>query len=149
MRRQLLGNGHKYTAIAIGNLAGVLWREGKLADAEPLARECLSTSEKKDPDNCETFCSRSFLGGILLGLKKYAEAEPLLLTGYEGMKQREAQRPALIKGRLEEAAERLVQLYEETNRPGQADEWRKKLAEARALVQGQTKIAADKKPDPR
>ncbi len=26
------------------------------------------------------------LGGALLGQKKYAEAEPLLLKGYEGMK---------------------------------------------------------------
>ena len=31
---------------------------------------------------------RSMLGGALLGQKKYAEAEPLLLAGYEGMKAR-------------------------------------------------------------
>jgi len=29
------------------------------------------------------------LGGSLLGQKRYAEAEPLLLSGYEGMKQRQ------------------------------------------------------------
>jgi serine/threonine protein kinase len=129
MRRQLLGNGHYLSAIALRNLAGVLWREGKLAEAEPLAREDLSISEKKVPDKCETFCSRSFLGGILLGQKKYAEAEPFLLTGYEGMKQREAQRPVLIKQRLAEGAKRLVQLYEATDRPEQAAQWKKKLAE--------------------
>jgi len=149
MRRELLGEGHYYFATALDNLANVLCKEGKLAEAEPLARQCLSIREQKLPDFWETFCTRSVLGGILLGQKKYAEAEPFLLTGYQGMREREAQRPILIKTRLAEAAERLVQLYEETNRPGQAAEWKKKLAEARALVHGQTKIAADKKLDQR
>ena len=47
------------------------------------------------------------LGGALLGQKKYAEAEPLLLAGYEGMKQREAKIPPEGKVRLTEALERL------------------------------------------
>src|SRR5262249_21360682 len=33
--------------------------------------------------------SKAQLGAALLGQKKYADAEPLLLAGYEGMKQRE------------------------------------------------------------
>ncbi len=33
------------------------------------------------------------LGGCLLGQKKYAEAEPLLVAGYEGSMQREDQIP--------------------------------------------------------
>jgi hypothetical protein len=37
----------------------------------------------------QTFGTRSFLGQTLLGEKKYAAAEPRLLQGYEGMKQRE------------------------------------------------------------
>jgi len=37
------------------------------------------------------------LGGSLLGQKKYAEAEPLLLSGYEGMKQREVKIPPEVK----------------------------------------------------
>ena len=41
-----------------------------------------------------TFHTRSLLGGALLGQKKYADAEPLLTTGYEGMKQREQTMPA-------------------------------------------------------
>ena len=45
------------------------------------------------------------------------------------MKQREAAIPASGKVRLKEALQRLVQLYEETNRPEKAAEWRQKLAE--------------------
>jgi hypothetical protein len=63
----------------------------------------------------------------LLGQHKYAAAEPLLLAGYEGMKQRATQIPAAAKFRLVEAAQRLVQLYEAWNRPEDAARWRKEL----------------------
>jgi len=40
-----------------------------------------------------------------------------------------------------------VQLYEETNRPDQAAEWKKKLAEeAKALLGSQTNTPAEKEP---
>ena len=69
------------------------------------------------------------LGDSLLGQKKYTEAEPLLVSGYEGMKQRQDKIPANGRVRLKEALQRLVQLYEETGRPDQAAEWKQKLAE--------------------
>jgi hypothetical protein len=62
-----------------------------------------------------------------LGQKKYADAEPLLLQGYQGMKQREDQIPTQGKVRLVEAAEHLVRLYEATNQPDKARTWREKL----------------------
>ena len=55
---------------------------------------------------------RACSGDSLLGQKKYAEAEPLLLSGYEGMKAREARLPASRKFHLAEACERIVRLYE-------------------------------------
>jgi eukaryotic-like serine/threonine-protein kinase len=57
------------------------------AEAEPLLRECLAIREKKEPEDWRTFNTQSMLGGALLGQKKYADAEPLLLKGYEGMSQ--------------------------------------------------------------
>jgi hypothetical protein len=53
----------------------------------------------------------------------YREAEPLLKSGYEGMKAREKTIPAQGKLRLTEAAERLVQLYEATERKDAAKKW--------------------------
>jgi eukaryotic-like serine/threonine-protein kinase len=71
------------------------------------------------------------LGGSLLGQKKYAEAEPLLLVGYEGMKQREANIPQEDKARLAESLERLAQLYDGWGKKDKADEWRKKWSAAK------------------
>jgi hypothetical protein len=63
-----------------------------------------------------------------LGQKKYPEAEPLLLGGYEGMKQREARISPPNQFRLTEALERLVQIYDATGMKEKADDWRKELA---------------------
>jgi len=52
----------------------------------------------------------------------------LLLSGYEGMKQREDRIPAGSKPRVKEALQRLVQLYEATGQSEKATEWKKKLA---------------------
>ena len=78
---------------ALAEKAKALLDAGKYDEAEPVARECLALREKEIPDDWRTFNARSMLGGSLLGQKKYAEAEPLLLSGYEGMKQREEQHP--------------------------------------------------------
>lgn len=53
----------------------------------------------------------------------YAEAEPLLIAGYEGMKSRSAKIPASAKIRLGEAAGRLVDLYNAWGKPDQARAW--------------------------
>jgi eukaryotic-like serine/threonine-protein kinase len=98
------------------------------ADAEPFLRECLAISEKTETDRWTTFHTNSMLGGAPLGQKKYTEAEPLLLEGYEGMKEREKTIPPPRKIRLAEAIDRLVQLYEATGTKDEAAKWRKKLA---------------------
>jgi hypothetical protein len=104
---------------------------GQPADAEPILRECLAIRTKREPDDWRTFNTESLLGGSLLGQKKYADAEPLLLAGYEGMKEREARIPARGKVPLTEALERLVQLYDAWGKPERAKEWRQKLEQAK------------------
>jgi hypothetical protein len=64
-----------------------------------------------------------------MGQKNYAAAEPLLLSGWEGINQRRDKIPAGNKSRLQDAAQRLVQLYESTDRAEQAQVWKQKLAE--------------------
>ena len=56
------------------------------------------------------FHTMSQLGAALAGQKKYAEAEPLLIDGYDGMKAREAKIPAPAKKDLAAAAARIVTL---------------------------------------
>jgi hypothetical protein len=100
------------------------------AAAEPLLRECLRIFDQMAANDRETPLTESLLGASLLGQKKYAEAETLLLAGYEGLKQREETTSPLHKYRLTEAIERLVQLYEAWAKPEKAAEWRAKLPAA-------------------
>jgi tetratricopeptide (TPR) repeat protein len=104
-----------------------LLKRHRYAEAEPLLRECLKFREQNEPDDWRTFNTKSLLGSGLLGQKKHAEAERLLLAGYEGMRQREGKIPPIHKSRLTEAIERLVKLYDEWRRQHKADEWRRKL----------------------
>jgi hypothetical protein len=69
------------------------------------------------------------LGASLLGQKGYAEAEPLLLSAYQGMKEGEAKMHRRDKPVIKEALQSLVQLYDTTGRPDLAAEWKKKLDE--------------------
>jgi tetratricopeptide (TPR) repeat protein len=104
----------------------------KWTDAESVVRECLAIREKQEPDAWTTFNATSMLGGALNGQKKRAEAEPLLVQGYEGMKQRAAKIPIAGKPRLAEALERLVQLYDAWGKPDQATRWRRELESEKA-----------------
>jgi len=74
-------------------------------------------------DHPDTQVCRLELGTTRLQQKKYAEAEPLLLEAYAGLKQHE------LQSRASEAIERLVQLYEAWDKKDKAAEWRKKLEE--------------------
>jgi DNA-binding SARP family transcriptional activator len=106
-------------------------------ESEPILRECLDIRSRVTPDDWQTFSARSLLGAALMGQKKYVEAEPLLVQGYEGMRQRQAKIPPRYKVlRLREAAERLVQLYDAWGTQDQAREWRKKLETHRAAENG-------------
>jgi hypothetical protein len=97
---------------------------GHFTTAEPYLRECLAAREKTLPDSWLTFNTRSMLGGALLGQNKYVEAEPLLVSGYEGMKKREALIPAAARIRLPEAADRLCHLYTAWGKKDAAVKWR-------------------------
>jgi hypothetical protein len=84
------------------------------------------------PKTWTTFNAKALLGAALLGQNKYAEAEPLLLGGYQGMKQLEAAIPPKVRFRLTETLQRLVWHYQATQRAEQAARWRQELEALRA-----------------
>lgn len=110
-----------------------LLQQRKWAAAEALLRECLSIRENKEPLMMyNRFSTKSMLGASLVGQEKYADAEPYLLQGYQGLKDAANWAgPGMGRIPVPEAAERLVQLYEATGKKDKADEWRKKLKEAK------------------
>jgi eukaryotic-like serine/threonine-protein kinase len=111
--------------------------------AEVVLRESVALNEKKQtPTAWTVFDAKGTLGGALLGQKRYAEAEPLLVAGYEGMKQHEGQIPPQEKVRVTEGIERLVQLYEATGKPEETAKWRKLLAQTRDSGKQPAKLPA-------
>jgi hypothetical protein len=99
---------------------------GKPAQSESLARDALAFYRTAHSDGWERYRAESLLGASLAGQRKYAEAEPLLLEGYQGMDARRERIAVPDLYRLERAREWLAQLYQAWGKPERAAEWKKK-----------------------
>jgi WD40 repeat protein/serine/threonine protein kinase/tetratricopeptide (TPR) repeat protein len=97
-------------------------------DAETQFRECVTLGEKNWPEAWHLFDTRSLLGEALSRQKKYAEAEPLLVRGYEGLKKVEYFLEPRDEPRIPEAIDRLVEFYTVTDKPDEAKKWRAERA---------------------
>lgn len=113
-------------------LAKTLIREGRFAEAEPLAREGWELRKKLWPaSNWRVPEGQSVLGEIQLGLKKVSEAEASLTEAFASMQQIQPKKPSEVvawRFRLREVAGLLARLSEETNHPAKAAAWREKAA---------------------
>jgi tetratricopeptide (TPR) repeat protein len=132
VQRRQFGSNNPGVAVTLTVLGRTLVADKQPLDAEAALRESLAIRTRNEPDAWTTFNTQSMLGAALLGQKKYADAEPLLVRGYEGMRQRQAKISPRSKVRLTEALERLVQLYEVTGTKDQAAKWRHELEIAQA-----------------
>jgi hypothetical protein len=81
--------------------------------------------DRHRPDDWQRFRATSLLGASLAGQNKYAEAEPLLLDGYQGMAVRKDRMGVPDWFHLDRAREWIVQLYEAWGKPAKAAEWKK------------------------
>ena len=106
----------------------------EFAAAESVLRQAIATYDTEYPNIWRRFHAMNLLGAALLGQQQYADAEPLLLQGYEGMKERESRIFAADKLRLTEALDWIVQFYETTGDFDQADYWRDEMAGGRHAV---------------
>lgn len=98
--------------------------------AENVLRQCLEIREQIQPELWSTPNTRSMLGGALLEQGKFAEAESLLIEGYQGLREVEATLPPQANTRIPEALDRLIELYSPYNLD--KPEERKKYASLRA-----------------
>ncbi len=106
--------------------------------AETYLRECLTIREKSLPERWPTFNTKSLLGGALAGRKKFKEAEPLLIAGYQGIWQREATIPAAVRICLSEALGRLIDLYTAWEKPKEAAKWQAELDKRQAAQEDES-----------
>src|SRR5579883_359129 len=125
-RRHSLGNENPDTTIAAADLALAYVAQGKFAEAQPLAREAMQTDTRIRPDDWQRFRATSLLGASLAGQKKYADAESLLVEGYQGMVARKDRIGIPDRYHLDRAHEWLVRFYQASGKPEKAAEWEKK-----------------------
>jgi tetratricopeptide (TPR) repeat protein len=114
-------------ATALAMLARNQLLQGNYAFAETVCREALPIMESESPEHWRHFDTQSLLGGALLGQERYDAAEPLLLSGFEGMQQRSKTIPSATKSRQPEAAQRLVDLYVAMGNTAATEKWNAEL----------------------
>lgn len=86
------------TASSLLGLAAALAENGNPAEAEPLAREGLKIfRDSMAAGHWQVARAESVLGGSLLALRKFDEAEPLLLSSYETLKVKRGDDDALTR----------------------------------------------------
>ena len=105
--------------------------QGKFSTAEPLAREAQDWNRRKRPDAWERFRSEGLLGATLAGQKKYVEAQPLLLAGYQGMLVRKERMSVADRIEIDLVGRWIDELYRAWGKPDQAANWRQNLAPAK------------------
>jgi tetratricopeptide (TPR) repeat protein/predicted Ser/Thr protein kinase len=124
--RHALGPQHPDTMVSEADLALAYVSQGKFAEAEPVAREAVEAEKKVQPDDWQRYRAESLLGASLAGQRKYADAEPLLLEGYQGILARKDHIAVSDQYHLELAHRWLVQFYQAWGKPDKAAEWKNK-----------------------
>ncbi|WP_221031496.1 serine/threonine-protein kinase [Actomonas aquatica] len=102
---------------------------GRWAEAEQLWSELKAQQEAEAPDEWRTFEAHSGLGAAWVGQGRLAEAEPWLISGYEGLLARQEQSAVATRRSIGEALDRLVALYEAWEKPAEVARWRAQRAD--------------------
>lgn len=130
-RQHVLGSEHPDTISSMADLALAYLSERKFAEAEPLVREALETEKKRQPNDWQRYRVASLLGASLAGQKKFADAELLLIEGYQGMLARKDRIAVSDRYHLDRAREWLLQLYQAWGKPEKTAEWEGRTVQRR------------------
>ena len=113
----MLAPEHPRRLAGTNELGALYLRTRKYALAEGLLREALNGHTTSGADTWGRYNCEGLLGASLLAQRKCAEAEPLLLSGYQGMLLRKTTMPWDRQMALNDAAVRIPQLYESWGKP--------------------------------
>jgi tetratricopeptide (TPR) repeat protein len=123
-RRRVLGPANPDTLGDMISLANVRMEQNKYTDAEPLLREALAGFAKTAPGSWPLFRSQSLLGSSLAVQGRFAEAEPLLVDGCNGMTGQTEEIPFEFRSTIDRTLRQIVQMYERWEKPEKAAAWR-------------------------
>jgi serine/threonine-protein kinase len=119
--RKSLGAENTVTLSAQVTLGLALTRLDRAAEGEPYLREAVAVREKLAPKGDFIIAhTSSMLGECLTAQKRFAEAEPLLVNGYNDLKAKVGDQ----NRRTIDARQRLAKLYDDWGKPEQAAEFR-------------------------
>ena len=127
VQRRTLGPQHPDVIATTLWLGRVRLEQEQAAAAETLLREAAAYYATSTTDDWGRYHQQALLGASLAAQKMYADAESLLIGGYEGLAAREAMIPVENRWLVRTAGEWIVGLYRDWGRPDKATEWRGKL----------------------
>jgi eukaryotic-like serine/threonine-protein kinase len=122
-RRHLLGPNHPNTLSALVSLGAIRLDRHDAEKAEALLREAVDGYRQAGSETWQRSYAESLLGASLIALHRFAEAEPLLLDGYDGMMQRKPSIPAEQLPKLDEVKRAIVDLYQAWGKPDRLSAW--------------------------
>ena len=123
--RKVHGGKHFLVATADSNLGGVFVAKKDYGQAEVLYRGAIRMyTETQGPEHLNTGIARLKLGRALLRQARYRDAEPETLAGYAIVSRQQTPSVSFLRA----AREDLTAIYEATNRPEQAAQYRADLA---------------------
>ena len=122
-RSRVLGAKNSSTAFGWYSLGQVQVDQEKYAAAEAPLRTAVSTFGAS-PEGWGRYGSQSLLGESLAGQRRYAAAESLLLSGYEGLRRFQKTVPVAERALFAKTEGWILQLYRDSNRPEKVTEWR-------------------------
>ena len=120
--RHVLGPKDPSTISAKLTLARLGLLQRKYEATELLLREALNDYQQF-PDDWMRYRAQTLLGESLAGQRKYLEAEPLLLSGYQGMIERKRAIPGNYNDSAQHARDLIAKLYQDWGKPEKAAEW--------------------------
>ena len=114
--------------VTASNIGWLRLQQKRYAEAEQILRETAAILTRTSPAAWERFNVESMLGAGLAAQKKFEEAEPLLISGYEGMgRSRRPTNTSTSRFNQEQAGNAIIQLYADWAKPDKRAEWTEKL----------------------
>jgi hypothetical protein len=125
VQRRITGPDAINTVVTIANVGWVKFQQKEYADAEKTFREAATILGRTAPNSWERFNVDSMLGATLAAQRQFDRAEPLLISGYEGMGSTKPSSNANNTSRFtrDRAGDAIVQLYADWGKPAMQAEW--------------------------
>jgi serine/threonine protein kinase/tetratricopeptide (TPR) repeat protein len=130
LQKAKLGADYPFRLNFMNETATCLIKMKKFDESTTLLRDCLALRMRKNPEDWWVFYTRTQLGQTLTGLKRYAEAEALLLEAQKALTDRRDKVPARYHRYIREATLALADLYAAWDKPEQEAKWRARATQA-------------------